>query len=149
LITLKIMRLSHGKGLPLPSYETPGAAGMDLHAALPESEPLALKPRQRALVPTGLSIQLPAHHEGQVRPRSGLAIKHGISLVNTPGTIDEDYRGEVMVPLINHGDVIFEITRGMRIAQLIVAPVVQVEIEEVLQLSSTRRGEGGFGSTGA
>jgi dUTP pyrophosphatase len=102
----------------------------------------------KVLVATGLAIELPARHEGQVRPRSGLAIKHGISLINTPGTIDEDYRGEVMVPLINHGDTDFEITRGMRIAQLIVAPVVQVKIEEVSEISATRRGDGGFGSTG-
>ena len=146
--SLKIKRLPHAEGLPLPAYETAGAAGMDLRAAVPEDAPLTLQPRQRLLVPTGLTIQLPTRHEGQVRPRSGLAIKHGISLVNTPGTIDEDYRGEVMVPLINHGDSDFEITRGMRIAQLVVAPVVQVEIEEVSQLSDSQRGAGGFGSTG-
>ncbi|MEP0944601.1 MAG: dUTP diphosphatase [Rhizobiaceae bacterium] len=145
---LKIKRLAHGEGLPLPAYETAGAAGMDLRAAVPEAEPLVLAPRQRLLVPTGLVIELPTRHEGQVRPRSGLAIKHGISLVNTPGTIDEDYRGEVMVPLINHGDVDFAVTRGMRIAQLVVAPVVQVQIEEVSELSDSERGAGGFGSTG-
>ena len=146
--SLKIKRLPHGEGLPLPAYETAGAAGMDLRAAVPEDAPLTLRPRQRMLVPTGLTIQLPTRHEGQVRPRSGLAIKHGISLVNTPGTIDEDYRGEVMVPLINHGDSDFEITRGMRIAQMVVAPVAQVEIVEVSELSDSERGAGGFGSTG-
>ena len=149
MTTLRVKRLDHGLGLPLPSYETSGAAGLDLRAALPEKEPLTLAPRARALVPTGLAIELPARHEGQVRPRSGLAIKHGISLINTPGTIDEDYRGELMVPLINHGDVAFEITRGMRIAQLIIAPIKQVEVEEVSEISTTRRGESGFGSTGA
>lgn len=145
---LKIKRLAHSEGLPLPAYETAGAAGMDLCAAVPEAESLVLAPRQRLLVPTGLVIELPARHEGQVRPRSGLAIKHGISLVNTPGTIDEDYRGEVKVPLINHGDVDFVITRGMRIAQLVIAPVVQVQVEEALELSESDRGAGGFGSTG-
>ena len=122
---------------------------MDLRAAVPEDAPFILQPRQRALVPTGLMIELPSHHEGQVRPRSGLAIKHGISLVNTPGTIDEDYRGEVMVPLINHGDEDFEISRGLRIAQLVIAPVVQVQIEEVSELTDSERGGGGFGSTGS
>jgi dUTP pyrophosphatase len=146
---LKIKRLPHGEGLPLPSYETAGAAGMDLCAALLEGEAMVLAPRQRALVPTGLIIELPHRYEGQVRPRSGLAIKHGISLINTPGTIDEDYRGEVKVPLVNHGTEDFEITRGMRIAQLVVAPVVQVEIHEVDQLSASDRGDGGFGSTGS
>lgn len=146
--TLRIKRLPHADGLPLPGYETTGAAGMDLRAAVPQDAPVILAPGQRMLVPTGLVIELPKRHEGQVRPRSGLAIKHGISLVNTPGTIDEDYRGEVMVPLINHGDVGFEISRGMRIAQLVVAPVVQVAIEEVLELSESERGAGGFGSTG-
>ena len=147
-VSLKIKRLPHSEGLPLPAYETAGAAGMDLRAAVPEDAPLVIQPRQRLLVPTGLTIELPTRHEGQVRPRSGLAIKHGISLVNTPGTIDEDYRGEVMVPLINHGDTEFEITRGLRIAQLVVAPVVQVQIEEVVELSDSQRGAGGFGSTG-
>ena len=147
--SLRIKRLPHSEGLALPAYETAGAAGMDLRAAVPEDAPLILQPRQRALVPTGLTIELPSHHEGQVRPRSGLAIKHGISLVNTPGTIDEDYRGEVMVPLINHGDEDFEISRGLRIAQLVIAPVVQVQIEEVSELSDSERGGGGFGSTGA
>ncbi len=142
------MRLPHSKGLPLPAYETAGAAGMDLRAAVPDDQPLVLQPRQRSLIPTGLSIQLPLNHEGQVRPRSGLAIKHGISLINTPGTIDEDYRGEVMVPLVNHGDEAFAIERGMRIAQLVVAPVVKVDVIEVSDLSKSARGGDGFGSTG-
>ena len=141
--------IPNGEGLPLPSYESEGAAGMDLRAAVPEAEAMVIAPRQRVLVPTGLIVELPRGHEGQVRPRSGLAIKHGISLINTPGTIDEDYRGEVKVPLINHGDEDFEINRGMRIAQLIVAPVVQVAVEEVEELSSSERGSGGFGSTGS
>ena len=149
MTVLKVKRLPNGEGLPLPSYESEGAAGMDLRAAVPEAEAMVIAPRQRVLVPTGLIVELPRGHEGQVRPRSGLAIKHGISLINTPGTIDEDYRGEVKVPLINHGDEDFEINRGMRIAQLIVAPVVQVAVEEVEELSSSERGSGGFGSTGA
>ena len=148
MITLKIKRLPHSEGLPLPAYETAGAAGMDLIAAVPQDTPLVLGPRERALVPTGLAIELPKFHEGQVRPRSGLAIKHGISLINTPGTIDEDYRGEIKIPLINHGTDPFEVTRGMRIAQLVVVPVVQVAIAEVEELSGTERGDGGFGSTG-
>ena len=148
MTVLKIKRLSPSNGLPLPSYESAGAAGMDLRAAVPDDQPLVLRPGERGLVPTGLSIELPAAHEGQVRPRSGLAIKHGISLINTPGTIDEDYRGEVKVPLVNHSDQAFEITRGLRIAQLVVVPVVQVSIEEVDTLSSTDRGNRGFGSTG-
>ena len=145
---LQIKRLPHGEGLPLPAYETSGAAGMDLRAAVPEDAPVQLEPRERALIPTGLMIPLPAGHEGQVRPRSGLAIKHGISLVNTPGTIDEDYRGEVHVPLINHGNEPFVVNRGERIAQLVVVPVTQVAIAEVEELDATERGSGGFGSTG-
>jgi dUTP pyrophosphatase len=145
---LQIKRLPHGEGLPLPAYETSGAAGMDLRAAVPEDAPVRLEPRERTLIPTGLMIALPAGHEGQVRPRSGLAIKHGISLVNTPGTIDEDYRGEVHVPLINHGNEPFVVNRGERIAQLVVVPVTQVAIAEVEELDATERGSGGFGSTG-
>ncbi len=148
MTALKIKRLPHSEGLPLPAYETAGAAGMDLRAAVPQEAPLTLEPRARMLVPTGLAIELPPGHEGQVRPRSGLAIKHGITLINTPGTIDEDYRGEVMVPLVNLGETPATITRGLRIAQLVVAPVVQVAIKEVEELSDTTRGSGGFGSTG-
>jgi len=145
---LRIVRLPHSGGLPLPAYETAGAAGLDLRAAVPENSPMMLKCGERCLVPTGLVMELPDRHEGQVRPRSGLAIKHGITLINSPGTIDEDYRGEVKVALINHGQEAFEITRGMRIAQLVIAPVVQATIEEVEEISDTARGGSGFGSTG-
>lgn len=148
MTTLRIKRLEHNNDLPLPAYETAGSAGMDLRAAVPEDAPLVLQPGERALVPTGLAIELPGGHEGQVRPRSGLAIKHGITLINSPGTIDEDYRGEVQVPLVNLGQKTFTIERGMRIAQMIVAPVIQVEIEAVADLSDSVRGTGGFGSTG-
>ncbi len=145
--TLRIKRLTHGEGLDLPSYETAGAAGMDLRAAV--GEPVTLASGERLLVPTGLAIELPAGHEAQVRPRSGLSIKHGITVINAPGTIDEDYRGEVKVPLVNLGDEPFEIERGMRIAQMVVAPVMQVAVEEVAEMSDTERGQGGFGSTGS
>ena len=148
MTTLKIKRLPHSGGLPLPEYETAAAAGMDLVAAIPQEAPLVLQPGARALVETGLAIELPSQHEGQVRPRSGLAIKHGISLINTPGTIDEDYRGELKVPLINHGDAPFTVERGMRIAQLVIAPIVRVVVKEVDELSASNRGSGGFGSTG-
>jgi len=145
---LAIVRLPHSAGLDLPAYETAGAAGMDLRAAVPEDRPLILLPGKRALVPTGLIFELPDGFEGQVRPRSGLAFKHGVTCLNTPGTIDSDYRGEVKVLLINLGDEEFEITRGMRIAQLVVAPVTQVAIEERSLAGGTDRGAGGFGSTG-
>ncbi len=145
---LKVKRLAHGQDLELPSYQSAGAAGMDLRAAVSADKPLMLAPGQRALVPTGLIIELPPNHEGQVRPRSGLAVKFGVSLINTPGTIDEDYRGEVMVPLINHGQEAYLIQRGERIAQLVVAPVVRLDIVEVGETSDTPRGDGGFGSTG-
>jgi dUTP pyrophosphatase len=134
--------------LPLPSYESAGAAGMDLRAAVPDDHPILLLPGKRALVPTGLVMEIPAGYEAQVRPRSGLALKHGITCLNTPGTIDSDYRGEVMVLLVNHGDEDFEISRGMRIAQMVVAPVVRVAVEERDLSSATARGAGGFGSTG-
>ena len=148
MTVLKIKRLAHGHDLELPSYQSAGAAGLDLRAAVSADAPLMLAPGERALVPTGLSIELPPGHEGQVRPRSGLAIKSGISLINTPGTIDEDYRGELMVPLINLGQKAFEIRRGLRIAQLVIAPIVRPAIVEVSETSTTERGEGGFGSTG-
>ena len=144
---LEICRLPHAHGLPLPAYQTSEAAGFDLVAAV--SEPLALAPGERTLVPTGLTMALPSGHEGQVRPRSGLAAKHGITVLNTPGTVDADYRGEVKVILINLGTEPFVIERGMRIAQMVIAPVVQVEFAEVDTLSDTTRGAGGFGSTGA
>jgi dUTP pyrophosphatase len=134
--------------LELPSYETQDAAGMDLRAAVPENEPLILKVGKRLLVPTGLVMEIPKGHEGQIRPRSGLAFKNGITCLNTPGTIDADYRGEVMVLLINHGEKTFKIERGMRIAQMVIAPVMQVQISEGSLASETDRGSGGFGSTG-
>ena len=145
---LGIVRLPHSRGLPLPAYESAGAAGMDLRAAVPDDRPILLLPGKRALVPTGLVLEIPAGYEAQVRPRSGLALKHGITCLNTPGTIDSDYRGEVMVLLVNHGDEDFEIGRGMRIAQMIVAPVAQAAVEERSLSSGTARGAGGFGSTG-
>src|SRR5262249_20077444 len=131
------------------TYETAGAAGMDLRAAVEADAPLTLAPGSRALVPTGFVFEIPAGYEGQVRPRSGLAFKHGITCLNTPGTIDSDYRGEVKVLLINLGEEPFEITRGMRIAQLVIAPAIQARIAEITQATATERGAGGFGSTGA
>lgn len=143
---VKIKRLPHAEGLPLPKYATPGSVGMDLLAAI--YEPLVIKPMERCLVPTGIAIELPEGYEAQVRPRSGLALKHGITLLNTPGTIDWDYRGEIKVVLINLGQEDFTINRGDRIAQLVVCPVVKVEWEEVEELNQTQRSDGGFGSTG-
>jgi dUTP pyrophosphatase len=142
------MQLPHGQDLPLPSYETSEAAGMDLRAAVPEDAPLTLKPGARELVPTGFAMAIPTGFEAQIRPRSGLALKHGLSLVNAPGTIDSDYRGEIKIILINQGDEDFEISRGMRIAQMVIAPVLQIAIEPVTSLDDTARGAGGFGSTG-
>ncbi|NGO64825.1 dUTP diphosphatase [Rhizobium daejeonense] len=146
--TLKLVRLPHGQDLPLPAYETAGAAGMDLRAAVADDQPMTLAPGQRALVPTGFVMEIPEGFEAQIRPRSGLAFKNGITCLNTPGTIDSDYRGEVKVLLINLGDEPFEITRGMRIAQTIIAPVTQVRVQETTEASTTDRGAGGFGSTG-
>lgn len=147
-IRVAVQRLPHSEGLALPRYETSGAAGMDLLAAVEEGAPLTLKPGARALVPTGLAIALPQGFEAQVRPRSGLAAKNGVTVLNSPGTIDCDYRGEVKVILINHGDEAFVITRGTRIAQMVVAPVTQAVLAEVDTLDETQRGAGGFGSTG-
>jgi dUTP pyrophosphatase len=147
-ITAQLMQLPHGQDLPLPSYETSEAAGLDLRAAVPEDAPLTLKPGARELVPTGFAMAIPPGFEAQIRPRSGLALKHGLSLVNAPGTIDSDYRGEIKIILINQGDEDFEISRGMRIAQMVIAPVLQVAIEPVTSLDDTARGAGGFGSTG-
>ena len=141
---IHIMRLEHGADLPLPSYATAGAAGLDLRSA----EALTLKPNARALVATGIAIALPENYEAQVRPRSGLAVKHGVTILNAPGTIDCDYRGEIKVPLINHGAEDFVIARGDRIAQMIVSPVIQVQLHEVATLDETTRGVGGFGSSG-
>ena len=146
--TLSIIRLPHAANLELPSYETDQAAGMDFRAAIAEDAPVVISPGARILVPTGLVIELPQNHEGQIRPRSGLAYKHGITVLNSPGTIDADYRGEVHILLINHGSEPFEINRGMRIAQMIIAPVVQVQVEEVETMSDTNRGAAGYGSTG-
>ncbi|MEQ1937026.1 dUTP diphosphatase [Mesorhizobium sp. CN5-321] len=142
------VRLPHGEGLPLPAYESAGAAGMDLRAAVPEDRPLLILPGRRALAPTGLVMEIPEGMEGQVRPRSGLAFKHGVTCLNTPGTVDSDYRGEVKVLLVNLGDEDFIVTRGMRIAQIVFAPVVQVRSEERSLAGATDRGAGGFGSTG-
>ena len=147
-LTAQLMQLPHGQDLPLPSYETSEAAGMDLRAAVPEDAPLTLKPGARELVPTGFAMVIPPGFEAQIRPRSGLALKHGLSLVNAPGTIDSDYRGEIKIILINQGDEDFKISRGMRIAQMVIAPVLQVTIEPVTSLDDTARGAGGFGSTG-
>jgi dUTP pyrophosphatase len=145
---VNILRLPHGEGLPLPAAKSPIAAGHDLAAAVPADRPLYLAPGARALVPTGFAIALPPGTEGQVRPRSGLAAEHGITVLNAPGTIDADYRGEVKVLLVNLGQEPFAITRGLRIAQLVVAPLVEVHFVETDALAATARGSGGFGSTG-
>lgn len=143
-----VVRLAHGKDLPLPAYHSGAAAGLDLLAAIDWDEPLTLTPGARALIPTGLILELPTGFEAQVRPRSGLALKHGVTVLNSPGTIDADYRGEVSVLLANLSGVPFEIRRGERIAQLVVAPVTRVELIEVMEVGQTERGAGGFGSTG-
>jgi dUTP pyrophosphatase len=146
--TIGVVRLPHGERLPPPSYESAGAAGMDLRAAVSEDRPMALLPGRRALVPTGLILEIPNGYEGQVRPRSGLAMKHGITCLNTPGTIDSDYRGEVKVLLVNLGDEDFYVTRGMRIAQIVIAAVARATVDERTVAVATERGTGGFGSTG-
>ncbi|MCX7359396.1 MAG: dUTP diphosphatase [Alphaproteobacteria bacterium] len=147
-VTIQVAVLPHFEGLQLPAYETALSAGMDLRAAVPENEPMTVAPSQRVLAPTGLTIALPAGYEAQVRPRSGLALKHGITCLNTPGTIDADYRGEVKVILINLGQEPFTIKRGERIAQMVIAPVTQGDWDVVQTLDETARGAGGFGSTG-
>lgn len=147
-VRIRVQRLPHSEGLPLPIYQSAEAAGMDLLAAVPENKPLKLKPRGRALVPTGLVIALPPGTEAQIRPRSGLALKHGITVLNAPGTIDSDYRGELMVLLVNLGSVTFEIRRGERIAQMVVQAVARARLVEVDAVGATKRGAGGFGSTG-
>ncbi|MBX3431096.1 MAG: dUTP diphosphatase [Hyphomonadaceae bacterium] len=147
-VTIQVAPLPHFEGLQLPAYETELSAGMDLRAAVPENEPMIVEPGQRVLAPTGLTIALPAGYEAQIRPRSGLALKHGLTCLNTPGTIDADYRGEVKVILINLGQEPFAITRGERIAQMVIAPVTQGAWDVVGVLSETARGAGGFGSTG-
>jgi dUTP pyrophosphatase len=145
---VRVVRLGHAAGLPLPAYQSAGAAGLDLMAALDTQHPLTLAPGARALVPTGLILELPAGYEAQVRPRSGLALNYGIAVLNSPGTIDSDYRGEVRVVLANLGHAPFEIRRGERIAQLVVLPVARAELVEVAEVNETPRGDGGFGSTG-
>jgi dUTP pyrophosphatase len=146
MITIQIMRLDHGEGLPLPAARTAASAGLDLAAAVEDA--VLIPAGGRALIPTGFAIALPAGHEGQLRPRSGLALEHGLTVLNSPATVDADYRGEVKVLLINHGDMPFTVTRGMRIAQLVVAPVAGVNLVEVGILDETDRGKGGWGSTG-
>ena len=147
-VKVEVRQLPHGEGLPLPAYQSTDAAGLDLVAAVPEDAPLILSPGKHAMVPTALTIALPSGFEAQVRPRSGLAAKHGVTVLNSPGTVDADYRGEINVLLINHGDAPFPVRRGERIAQMVIAPVVQAELVPVAALSSTARGSGGFGSTG-
>lgn len=148
-VVVSVMRLPHGADLPLPSYQSEAAAGLDLLAAVPADAPLTIARGRHAAVPTGIAVALPPGTEGQVRPRSGLARHHGVTVLNAPGTVDADYRGEIQVLLINHGDAPFVITRGMRIAQLIVAPLARVRLQETAALDETTRGAGGFGSTGA
>ncbi|HEX8570593.1 MAG TPA: dUTP diphosphatase [Caulobacteraceae bacterium] len=145
---LRVRRLPHFEGLDLPAYQTEGSAGMDVRAAVPEDAPVLLAPGQRAMIPTGIAMAVPPGFECQVRPRSGLAVKHGISCVNTPGTIDSDYRGEVHVVLVNLGQEPFEVRRGERIAQLVIARYERVAVSPVESLDETGRGAGGFGSTG-
>ena len=148
-IVVRLLRLPHGEGLPLPTYHSEHAAGLDVVAGVPENAPVALAPGARALIPTGFAIELPPGFEAQLRPRSGLALKSGVTVLNSPGTIDADYRGEVKVLLVNLGAESFVVRRGERIAQLVVARVEHVRIEPVSELGGTSRGEGGFGSTGS
>ena len=145
---VQVLRLPHGADLPLPAYQSAEAAGLDLLAAVPANAPVTIAPGARAQIPTGIAIALPPGTEGQVRPRSGLAARHGITVLNSPGTIDADYRGELQIILINLGAESFSVTRGLRIAQLVVAPVLRVSLREVEELGLTPRGGGGFGSTG-
>jgi dUTP pyrophosphatase len=147
-VKVEIRQLPHAEGLALPAYQTAHAAGLDLPAAVPEDHSLTLLPGRSALVPTGFMIALPEGYEAQVRPRSGLAAKHGVTVLNAPGTVDADYRGEISVLLINHGAEPFTIKRGERIAQMVIAPVARAELVAVSELSSTARGSGGYGSTG-
>jgi dUTP pyrophosphatase len=147
-VTVQVLPLPHFEGLDLPAYETAGSAGMDVRAAVPEGDPITLAPGARAMVPTGLSVAIPEGYEIQVRPRSGLAAKHGLTCLNAPGTIDSDYRGEIKVILINLGSDAFTIQRGERIAQLVLAPVTRLAWSQVEALEATERGAGGFGSTG-
>ena len=148
-IDIRLMRLAHGKDLPLPAYQSEHAAGLDLFAAVPSADPVKVAPGARTLVPTGLAIALPEGYEAQVRPRSGLATRNGLTILNSPGTIDADYRGEIQVLLVNLGSESVVVSRGMRIAQLVMAPVVRAHIVEAASLDKTSRGSGGFGSTGS
>ncbi len=145
---VRILRLPHGADLPLPAYQSTGAAGLDLLAAVPAHEPLVIPPGGRTMVPTGCALALPEGTEGQIRPRSGLAAQHGVTVLNSPGTIDSDYRGEVLVVLVNLGEAPFAVCRGIRIAQLVIAPVLRPALREVDALDPTSRGSDGFGSTG-
>ncbi len=147
-VKVKIMRLPHGEDLPLPQYQSVGAAGLDLIAAVPANAPVTIAAGERASIPTGIAIALPPGTEGQVRPRSGLAQRHGITVLNTPGTVDADYRGEIHVILVNLGRESFEIARGLRVAQLVIAPVLRAQLSEAKSLDKTKRGTSGFGSTG-
>jgi dUTP pyrophosphatase len=145
---LRVVRLPHAADLPMPAYQTAHAAGLDLLAAVPGASPVKIAPGERAMIPTGIAVALPPGYEGQIRPRSGIAIRHGVTVLNSPGTIDADYRGEIQVILVNLGAESFEIRRGTRIAQMIVAPILQVKIVQSVSLDSTGRESGGFGSTG-
>ena len=148
-IEVRVTRLTHGDDLPLPSYQTAHAAGLDLLAAVSVTDPVTLAPGERSLVPTGIAVALPEGYEAQVRPRAGLAVRHGLTVLNSPGTIDADYRGEIQVLLANLSNAQVTITRGMRVAQLVVALVARAQILEVAALDETKRGSGGFGSTGS
>ena len=147
-VDIQIMQLPHGAGLPLPAYQTAAAAGLDLIAAVPDGQPVTIAPGAYAMIPTGIALALPEGTEGQVRPRSGLAAKHGVTVLNAPGTIDADYRGEVNVLLVNHGQAVFVVERGMRIAQLVIATVAIASMHVVEKLAEPDRGSGGFGPTG-
>jgi dUTP pyrophosphatase len=148
-IDVEIVQLSHGADLPLPAYQSADAAGLDLLAAIPADQPVSVEPGHFTAIPTGVVIALPTGFEGQVRPRSGLAARHGVTVLNSPGTIDADYRGEIAVILVNHGRESFLVTRGMRIAQLVIAPVTRAQLKTVEKTNATARGSGGFGSTGS
>jgi dUTP pyrophosphatase len=145
---LRILRLPHAADLPLPAYQTERAAGLDLLAAVPAGAPVTIAPGERAMIPTGIAVALPPGHEGQIRPRSGIALRHGVTVLNSPGTIDADYRGEIQVILVNLGQERFEILRGTRIAQMVIAPIIQAKVVESDSLDATGRKSGGFGSTG-
>lgn len=149
ILTVPVRRLAHAADLSLPAYRTEAAAGLDLAAATPHDTPIVLEPLARALIPVGLALQLPAGYEAQIRPRSGLAAEHGVTVLNAPGTVDADFRGEIKVLLVNLGASPFAVTRGMRVAQLVIAPVARVALQETDFLDATARAEGGFGSTGA